>query len=45
MHGEDYVIREIVDNFISIVEREKNYVTIMKVSALGLLFSLYVMFM
>ena len=44
MHGDDDVIREVVDNFISIVERKKNYVTIMKVSALGLLFSLYVMF-
>jgi len=44
VHG-DTVLQKIIDNFISITEREKNYVTIMKVTAVGFLFSLYVMFM
>jgi GMP synthase-like glutamine amidotransferase len=44
VHG-DIVLQKIIDNFISITEKEKKYVTIMKVSTLGLLFGMYVMFM
>ena len=43
VHG-DTILQKIVDNFINIVEREKNHIAIMKVSILGLLFGLYVMF-
>jgi GMP synthase-like glutamine amidotransferase len=44
VHG-DTVLQKIIDNFISITEKEKKYRTIMKVSTLGLLLGLYVMFM
>lgn len=43
VHGET-ILHKVIDNFINIVEREKNHIAIMKVSILGLLFGLYVMF-
>jgi len=45
IHGDDTVLQTIVNNFINITERENSRITIMKVSALGFLFSLCVMFM
>lgn len=42
VHG-DASLQRIVENFINIAEREKNYRVVMKVSVLGLLFGLYVM--
>jgi GMP synthase-like glutamine amidotransferase len=44
VHG-DTILQKIVDNFINIVEREKNHITILKVFTVGLFVSLYVLFM
>ena len=44
VHG-DTILQKIIDNFINIVERENNHITIMKVFTLGLFVSLYVLFM